>query len=87
MTDLFITRGFDYYTGTVYEVKWKDHPQIGSIAAGGRYEDLAGSYIRKNLPGVEMLIGLSRIYGKLIQTGEVKISRKKPYRCANYLGG
>lgn len=78
MADLSITRGFDYYTGTVYEVKWNDHPQLGSIAAGGRYEDLAGSYIRKSLPGVGMSVGLSRIYGKLVQTGEVIISRKSP---------
>lgn len=76
--DLSITRGFDYYTGTVYEVKWLDHPEVGSISAGGRYEDLAGSYIRKNLPGVGMSIGLSRIYGKLVQTGVVNPTRKSP---------
>lgn len=76
--DLSITRGFDYYTGTVYEVKWNDHPEVGSISAGGRYEDLAGSYIRKNLPGVGMSIGLSRIYGKLVQTGFINPERKSP---------
>ena len=74
--DLSITRGFDYYTGTVYEVRWNDHPNIGSIAAGGRYADLAGSYIRKNLPGIGMSVGISRIYGKLVQTGAIKPERK-----------
>lgn len=78
LVDLSITRGFDYYTGTVYEVKWNDHPSIGSIAAGGRYEDLAGSYIRKKLPGVGMSVGLSRIFGKLVQTNAIDVSRKSP---------
>lgn len=78
LVDLSITRGFDYYTGTVYEVKWNDYPNIGSIAAGGRYEDLAGSYIRKKLPGVGMSVGLSRIFGKLVQTDAIDISRKSP---------
>ncbi|MGV8001685.1 histidine--tRNA ligase [Photorhabdus temperata subsp. temperata] len=78
VVDLSITRGFDYYTGTVYEVKWKDYPHLGSIAAGGRYEDLAGSYIRKSLPGVGMSVGLSRIYGKLVQTGAIEVVKKSP---------
>lgn len=34
-----IARGTDYYTGTVYETTLTDHPQIGSICSGGRYED------------------------------------------------
>ncbi len=74
--DLSITRGFDYYTGSVYEVRWNKYPQIGSIAAGGRYDDLASSYIRKKLPGVGMSVGISRIYGKLVQTGSIKIQKK-----------
>ncbi|ATZ10363.1 histidine--tRNA ligase [Erwinia amylovora] len=78
VVDLSITRGFDYYTGTVYEVKWNDYPHLGSIAAGGRYEDLAGSYIRKSLPGVGMSVGLSRIYGKLVQSGAIAIKKKTP---------
>ncbi|WP_241169980.1 histidine--tRNA ligase [Serratia marcescens] len=78
VVDLSITRGFDYYTGTVYEVKWNDYPHLGSIAAGGRYEDLAGSYIRKSLPGVGMSVGLSRIYGKLVQSGIIDTKKKSP---------
>jgi histidyl-tRNA synthetase len=74
--DLSITRGLDYYTGSVYEVRWNDHPGIGSIAAGGRYDDLASNYIRKKLPGVGMSVGISRIFGKLAQLGALDLSRK-----------
>jgi histidyl-tRNA synthetase len=39
--DLTIARGLDYYTGTVYETTMTDHPEIGSICSGGRYDNLA----------------------------------------------
>ena len=39
--DLTIARGLDYYTGTVYETTMLDHPEIGSICSGGRYDNLA----------------------------------------------
>ena len=54
--DLSIARGLDYYTGTVYETFLNDHREIGSICSGGRYNDLAGYYTSKNLPGVGMSI-------------------------------
>ena len=69
IADLSITRGFDYYTGTVYEVQWDKYPELGSIAAGGRYEDLASKFIKKKLPGVGMSIGISRIFGKQVLDG------------------
>lgn len=65
--DLSITRGFDYYTGSVFEVAWLDHPSLGTISGGGRYGDLASSFIRKNIPGVGMSLGISRIFSKLVK--------------------
>ena len=53
--DLTIARGLDYYTGTVYETALLDHPEIGSVCSGGRYDNLAGYYIDKPLPGVGYL--------------------------------
>ena len=50
--DLTIARGLDYYTGTVYETTLLDHPEIGSVCSGGRYDNLAGYYTDKALPGV-----------------------------------
>jgi len=60
--DLTIARGLDYYTGTVYETCMLDHPEIGSICSGGRYDNLAEYYIDKQLPGVGISIGLTRLF-------------------------
>ncbi len=60
--DLTIARGLDYYTGTVYETAMLDHPEIGSICSGGRYDNLAEYYTNKVLPGVGISIGLTRLF-------------------------
>lgn len=65
MIDLTIARGLDYYTGTVYETTLLDHPEIGSICSGGRYDDLAGYYTDRKLPGVGISIGLTRLFSVL----------------------
>ena len=66
--DLTIVRGLDYYTGTVYETQLLDVPEFtGSVCSGGRYDDLAGSYINKHLPGVGISIGLSRLFDVIKQ--------------------
>ena len=67
--DLTIARGLDYYTGTVYETTLLDHPEIGSVCSGGRYDDLAGYYTDKVLPGVGISIGLTRLYYVLDEQG------------------
>jgi histidyl-tRNA synthetase len=63
--DLKIARGLDYYTGTVYETVLNEHPEVGSVCSGGRYDDLAGHYTKSSLPGVGISIGLSRLFYKL----------------------
>jgi histidyl-tRNA synthetase len=60
--DLTIARGLDYYTGTVYETTILDHPEVGSVCSGGRYDNLAGYYTDKPLPGVGISIGLTRLF-------------------------
>ena len=60
--DLTIARGLDYYTGTVYETLMVDHPEIGSICSGGRYDNLAEYYTDKVLPGVGISIGVTRLF-------------------------
>ena len=67
--DLTIARGLDYYTGTVYETMLLDHPEIGSVCSGGRYDNLAGYYIEKQLPGVGISIGLTRLFYVLDEQG------------------
>ena len=67
--DLTIARGLDYYTGTVYETEMTEHPEIGSVCSGGRYDDLAGYYTDKKLPGVGISIGLTRLFYVLQEQG------------------
>ena len=67
--DLSIARGLDYYTGTVYETTLTEHPEIGSVCSGGRYDDLAGYYTDKKLPGVGISIGLTRLFYVLQEQG------------------
>ena len=67
--DLTIARGLDYYTGTVYETVMLDHPEIGSICSGGRYDNLAEYYTDKQLPGVGISIGLTRLFYVLGEQG------------------
>lgn len=67
--DLTIARGLDYYTGTVYETAMLDHPEIGSICSGGRYDNLAEYYTDKSLPGVGISIGVTRLFYVLGEQG------------------
>lgn len=70
-----IARGLDYYTGTVYETTLNEHPQIGSVCSGGRYENLAGQYTKSHLPGVGISIGLTRLYWQLREAGLIGTAR------------
>lgn len=69
-----IARGLDYYTGTVYETTLDEHPEIGSICSGGRYDNLAGQYTKSQLPGVGISIGLSRLFWQLREAGLITAS-------------
>ena len=67
--DPSITRGLDYYTGIVYETFLTDLPSIGSVCSGGRYDNLAGLYMKEKLPGVGASIGLDRLIAGLTELG------------------
>ncbi|MCB1640650.1 MAG: histidine--tRNA ligase [Xanthomonadales bacterium] len=73
--DFAIARGLDYYTGTVYETILIEHPGIGSVCSGGRYEDLASHYTRSHLPGVGISIGATRLYWQLREAGLIGTGR------------
>lgn len=78
VADLSIARGFDYYTGTVYEGRFDNEPGGLTVVAGGRYDDLAGAFINKRLPGVGISIGFSRLFAKLQHDGAIRAERKSP---------
>lgn len=73
--DFAIARGLDYYTGTVYETVLTEHPAIGSICSGGRYENLASHYTKSALPGVGISIGATRLYWQLREAGLIGTGR------------
>ncbi|MCF7795647.1 histidine--tRNA ligase [Patescibacteria group bacterium] len=78
--DLSIVRGLDYYTGTVFETFLKNDKEIGSIASGGRYDNLCDLYGNEKYPGVGMSIGLNRLFYalrdlKLIKNVDYSISK------------
>lgn len=70
--NLSITRGLDYYTGSVFETFFKEYREIGSICSGGRYDSLANNFTKSNLPGVGMSIGLTRLFYQLQELNLVK---------------
>jgi histidyl-tRNA synthetase len=78
--DLSIARGFDYYTGTVYEGVMNGFEHIGAVCSGGRYDNLvsqSGRH-RESFPGVGVSIGVSRILGILMGRGMLVASRSTP---------
>ena len=74
--DLSIVRGLDYYTGTVYETFLDDHPRLGSICSGGRYDNLAEHYTKSKLPGVGISIGATRLFSQLLELGLIAGARR-----------
>ena len=67
--DLYLARGLDYYTGPIYESVLPDHPHIGSLTGGGRYDELIGMYSGVDVPATGTTIGLDRIFAAMGQLG------------------
>ncbi len=76
--DLSITRGLDYYTGTVYETFFDEHPEFGSVCSGGRYDNLSSVFMDKKFPGVGISIGLTRLFDQLRNNDLLKIEGLTP---------
>lgn len=69
--DPFLARGLDYYTGTIFEFTLRNKPEFGSIAGGGRYDNLIGKLSGKGTPAVGGSIGLDRLLAALLEAGVV----------------
>ena len=59
--DWTLARGLDYYTGTIFEISAPEQVSVGSIGAGGRYDDLTGVFGMKDMSGIGISFGLDRI--------------------------
>ena len=73
--DLSIARGLAYYTGLVFEFKSLKYPELGTVAGGGRYADLAGKFSKTKIIGVGAAIGFSRIFVALMESGAIDLSQ------------
>ncbi|KAD2393439.1 hypothetical protein E3N88_40416 [Mikania micrantha] len=60
--DLSLARGLDYYTGVIYEAVFKGTTQVGSIAAGGRYDNLIGMFGTKRVAAIGVSLGIERVF-------------------------
>ena len=73
--DLSIARGLAYYTGLVFEFKLTDHPELGTAAGGGRYENLASKFSKTKIVGVGAAIGFSRIFASMLENNQIDLTR------------
>jgi len=76
--DLAIARGLDYYTGTIFETHLLDHKNFGSVASGGRYDNLGEIFAKKPLPGVGIGIGLTRLLSQCLAEKLVEPKNASP---------
>ncbi|GAX85666.1 hypothetical protein CEUSTIGMA_g13081.t1 [Chlamydomonas eustigma] len=67
--DLSLARGLDYYTGVIYEAVLQGG-DVGSIAAGGRYDKLVGMFSGKDVPAVGVSIGIERVFAIMERQAE-----------------
>ncbi|XP_055816447.1 histidine--tRNA ligase, cytoplasmic [Solanum dulcamara] len=65
--DLSLARGLDYYTGVIFEAVFKGAAQVGSIAAGGRYDNLIGMFGTRQVPSVGISLGIERVFAIMEQ--------------------
>jgi histidyl-tRNA synthetase len=72
--DLGLARGLDYYTGIVFETTVNGWEKFGSVASGGRYDNLASLFTPRKLPGVGASIGLDRLLALMVEAGWIKSS-------------
>ena len=70
--DLTLARGLDYYTGTIFEMRLPDAAQFGSIAGGGRYDNLIVTFANKKIPAVGGSIGIDRLIAALEELELIK---------------
>jgi len=73
--DLSIARGLAYYTGLVFEFKLVNHPELGTAAGGGRYENLASKFSKTKIVGVGAAIGFSRIFASMLENNQIDLTR------------
>ena len=71
--DVSLARGLAYYTGTVIETFIKNSSVKSAVCAGGRYNNMIGSFLGKgSIPAVGISFGVDRIYDALVEKQKSK---------------
>ncbi|MBN2790182.1 MAG: histidine--tRNA ligase [Candidatus Delongbacteria bacterium] len=73
--DPTLVRGMGYYTGMIYEIKYKDYP--GSVGGGGRYDKMIGKRIGQDVPACGFSIGFERIVDIMLEEEQANSSIEK----------
>ncbi len=74
--DISLVRGQGYYTGAIFEIESLDFK--GSIAGGGRYDNLIGKFLKEDIPAVGISIGFERIFNIFCENNfEIPDTKKK----------
>ncbi len=84
--DPSVVRGLGYYTGPVYEAELtfeitddKGRPrQFGSVAGGGRYDDLVKRFTGQEVPATGISIGVDRLLAALREKGRTRAAERGP---------
>ena len=65
--DPFLARGLSYYTGAIMEISVPD--LAGSLGGGGRYDNLVGMFLGRDVPACGFSLGLERIIVVMTERG------------------
>lgn len=68
--DPSLARGLDYYTGIIYEVISLENPELGSLCAGGRYDNLCGLFCKESFSGTGVAFGFERLMIAMEERGD-----------------
>ncbi len=70
--DFSIVRGLGYYTGMVFETYLTDIPELGSVASGGRYDNLVERFGIASVPAVGFSVGFDRLYEAMKEVDSIE---------------
>lgn len=73
--DLGLVRGLDYYTGPIFELVIDSGKKVGSVAGGGRYDNLIETFGGKQTPATGISLGIERIF-EILKTEKSQDSKK-----------
>ena len=75
--NLALARGLDYYTGLVFETTLIEHPALGSVCSGGRYDHLMERFCKQGLPCIGGSLGVDRLVAALVDPKQIPLEESR----------